>query len=326
MPRAIMFDLDGTLVGARSAMWELFAETNETFALGINSREAFFRMLEGNFFESLTQVCSDPQRAEAARKDFMELLRTRYRPVLIPGMTDVVRSLAPHCTLAIISSNGIETIRRVLVEAGISTCFGHVFAGDVEPKKAASIRRFLSENRYAAHRHCSPEYSEDGTDATSLEFDDVVLVTDTVGDVMEAREVGIRVIGVTWGMHTQEQLLAAGAEKVALWPQELIAWLRPSSPSTQDTPSCACTVQPSGACSADAAPKPSATKSQPFPVVDPAVAAGRLRRKQLLMHRTAQYQSITGVHVAAQTSTQVPLASPDVELMKALKRIMGNDT
>lgn len=321
MPRAIMFDLDGTLVGARKALWELFSEINETFALGVDSRDAFFRMLEGNFYESLSQLCSDPQRAEAARKNFMELLRTRYKPVLIPGMTDVVRSLAPHCTLAIISSNGIETIRRILVDAGISTCFGHVFAGDVEPKKAASIRRFLSEHRYAAHRRCSPEYSEDGTDTSSLEFDDVVLVTDTVGDVMEAREVGIRAIGVTWGMHTQEQLLAAGAEKVALWPQELVAWLRPST--TQDTPSCACTIQPSGACSAaDAAPNPSATKSQPALIVNPAVEAGRLRRKQLLMHR----QSIAYAHDAAQTSTQAAPTSPDVELMQALKLIMGNGT
>ena len=324
MPRAIMFDLDGTLVGAREALWELFSEINETFALGVDSRDAFFRMLEGNFYESLAQMCSDPQRAEAARKNFMELLRTRYKPVLIPGMTDVVRSLAPHCTLAIISSNGIETIRRILVDAGISTCFGHVFAGDVEPKKAASIRRFLSEHRYAAHRRCSPEYSEDSTDTSSLEFDDVVLVTDTVGDVMEAKEVGIRAIGVTWGMHTQEQLLAAGAEKVALWPQELIAWLRPSrSTTTLDTPTCACSIQPLGACAAaDAASKPSATKSQPAPIVDPAVEAGRLRRNQLLMHR----QSISDTLVAAQTSTKAPPTLPDDELMQALKRIMVNGT
>ncbi|MDF2464874.1 MAG: phosphatase-like protein [Ramlibacter sp.] len=325
MPRAIMFDLDGTLVGARETLWELFSEINETFALGVDSRDAFFRMLEGNFYEALTQMCSDPKRAEAARKNFMELLSTHYNPVLIPGMTDVVRSLAPHCTLAIISSNGIETIRRILVDAGISTCFGHVFAGDVEPKKSASIRRFLSEQRYAAHRRCSPEYSEDSTDTSSLEFNDVVLVTDTVGDVMEAKEVGIRAIGVTWGMHTQEKLLAAGAEKVALWPQELIAWLRPSRPSTitQDTPNCACSIQPSGACvAASAAPKPSATKSQRVPVADPALEAGRLRRNQVLMHR----KSMSDTLVAAQTSTQTPPTLPDDELMQALKRIMVKGT
>ena len=65
----------------------------------------------------------------------MELLRTRYQPALIPGMVDVVRALAPHCTLAVISTNGIEAIRRILVGAGIATCFSHVFSGDVEPQQ-----------------------------------------------------------------------------------------------------------------------------------------------------------------------------------------------
>src|ERR1700761_7275708 len=132
MPRAIMFDLDGTLVDTRAASWELFSETTQAFALGIDSREAFFRAFEGNFFDSLARMVPDPAKAAAAKAHFMELLRTRYHPALIPGMVDVVRSLAPHCTLALISTNGIEAIRRILVDAGIATCFSHVFSGDVE--------------------------------------------------------------------------------------------------------------------------------------------------------------------------------------------------
>lgn len=227
MPRAIFFDLDGTLVDTRSASWELFAETNRAFALGMDTREAFFRAFEGNFFESLATLCPDPHRAAAAKAHFMELLRTRYRPALIPGMVDVVRTLAPHYTLAVISTNGIETIRRILVEADIATCFSHVFSGDIEPRKAVSMRRFLADGRYSTRRHCSSAYEE--ADASPLEPSDLVLVTDTVGDVAEAREVGVRAIGVSWGMHTEQQLLEAGAERVALWPQELVAWLRESS-------------------------------------------------------------------------------------------------
>ena len=56
MTRAILFDLDGTLVDTRAASWQLFSETNLAFALGIDSREAFFRAFEGNFFESLAKL------------------------------------------------------------------------------------------------------------------------------------------------------------------------------------------------------------------------------------------------------------------------------
>ena len=56
---------------------------------------------------------------------------------------------------------------------------------------------------------------------------DLVLVTDTTGDVKHARECGVRAVGVAWGMHREKDLLEAGAEFVAVWPQELVSQLLP---------------------------------------------------------------------------------------------------
>jgi phosphoglycolate phosphatase len=223
---AILFDLDGTVVQTREASWALFAETNREYALGIDTREQFFQLFESNIFRSLARICPDPQRAEAAKQHFMQLLRTRYHPNVIPGMVNVIRALADQVTLAVISSNTIGAIRRVLESDGIATCFAHVFSGDVEPSKGEAIRRFLGDPAYAIRRS-SPAYSEMRSAAMTLNSHEVVLVTDTVGDIIEARDCGIRAIGVAWGMHTEIQLMEAGAERVALWPQELLAWLLP---------------------------------------------------------------------------------------------------
>jgi len=138
VPRAILFDLDGTLVDTRAASWQLFAETNRAFALGIDSQEAFFKAFEGNFFDSLARLVPDPKRAADAKAHFMALLRTRYNPAVIPGMVDVVRALAPQCTLAVLSTNGIEAIRRVLVGAGIATCFSHVFSSRARRRRCGA--------------------------------------------------------------------------------------------------------------------------------------------------------------------------------------------
>jgi phosphoglycolate phosphatase len=320
MARAILFDLDGTLVDTRAASWELFAETNLAFALGIDSREAFFRAFEGNFFESLARLCPDPQRAAAAKSHFMELLRTRYNPSLIPGMVDVVRALAPHSTLAVVSTNSIETIRRILVTAGIATCFSHVFSGDVEPRKSVSIRRFLGDQSYAAQRQCAPAYREQGGNEV-LQANDVMLVTDTVGDVMEAREAGVRAIGVAWGMHTERQLLDAGAHSVALWPQELVAWLRDDSSGCGDGTACASACASSSAYCA--VPQSSPALAAP-PATTAALAsthaladAVRVRREQQLKIRQASSCKV------GTTPTQREADSAHDELLRALGRIVG---
>ncbi len=313
MTRAILFDLDGTLVDTRAASWQLFSETNLAFALGIDSREAFFRAFEGNFFDSLAKMCPDPAQAAAVKAHFMELLRTRYHPALIPGMVDVVRALAPQCTLAVISTNGIEAIRRILVGAGIATCFSHVFSGDVEPRKSVSIRRFLGDQRYAAHRMCSPAYQDGDAVGGTLAAQDVVLVTDTVGDVVEAREAGVRAIGVSWGMHGERQLLDAGAERVALWPQELIAWLRDGNAAPA---ACACSTAPGASCETP----PPAPALAPLAAADPIAQAARQRRERQLQARLGATVTTTTAHAAPPIHRADTSAS--LELLSALRSIV----
>lgn len=302
---AILFDLDGTLVQTREASWELFKETNSKFALGIDDREAFFGLFEENFFRSLARRCPDADKLALAKAHFLDLLRSRYRPELIPGMADVVRSLAPHFALAILSTNTMATIRRLLTDAGIAHCFAHVFAGDVEPDKSVSIRRFLSDRNYGYGRSCSPAYRE-GASSGQPVADRVVLVTDTTGDVKEALSCGIRAVGVAWGMHTDKQLLAAGAETVAIWPQELASWLignrRPVAHEA-----CACTMTP--------APEPEEPKAGVDDVEGKLAAAAQIRRERALQSRTAPAAQRTDPQPSAQLRI-------DPALLAAIRRIL----
>jgi phosphoglycolate phosphatase len=224
--RAVLFDLDGTLVQTREASWRLFARTNEAFELGINTQADFFRLLEDNMFHGLRRHCGNEKRADEAASHFLSLLQSEYNPDFVPGMSDVIKAFAGNSSLAVISSNSVATIRRILSRENIVHCFSHVFGGDVEQDKRASVRRFLSDKSYLVNRDCSPAYRE-GDEPQISDGDQIVLITDTVGDVRHARECGIRAIGVAWGMHSEPQLLAAGAEFVAVWPQELVARLLP---------------------------------------------------------------------------------------------------
>jgi phosphoglycolate phosphatase len=221
-PSTVIFDFDGTLVKTREASWRLFQRTNAEFDLGVDRPEDFYALFRRNFFSALDEICAgDPARKERVRAHFLNLLRDEYSPDLVPGMADVIHRLAGSCTLVLASSNTMESVRRTLERHDLACCFAHAFTGDLEPDKAASIRCFLADPGYSMRRLCEPEYTEECAAVTQL-GEEVVLVTDTVGDVEEAIRCGIRSVGVVWGMHTAEELRAAGAEFVAIWPQELL--------------------------------------------------------------------------------------------------------
>jgi phosphoglycolate phosphatase len=214
----ILFDLDGTLVQTREASWLVFEKVNKKFDLGINTPEAFYALFSTNVFEGLREKCGDESRAAEVKTYFFELLLAEYRPAVIPGMRRVVQSLASRIPLAVVSSNAMGAIRNVLDEVNLSQCFGHVFSGDVDPDKKSVIQKVLNDPSYGLGRRGTHSYDE----ANGAQLGDVVLVTDTVGDVNAAKVAGARAVGVSWGMHTPERLRDAGAEFVAVWPEELL--------------------------------------------------------------------------------------------------------
>jgi phosphoglycolate phosphatase len=221
---AVIFDLDGTLVQTRTASWQIFSRINDQFNLGVDSPERYFELFQGNVFASIRRLCRDEAQAAEVSRAFLASLREDYTPALVPGMAQVVRTLAGYCTLAVMSSNAMQVLRRVLAGNNLAYCFAHVFGGDVTPDKRTAITTFLADGGSGFGRRCLADYDETGQ-VLAPDPGSTVLVTDTVGDVHDAQAAGIRVAGVAWGMHTVDELTAAGAEFVALWPQELAAYL-----------------------------------------------------------------------------------------------------
>ncbi len=236
--RAVLFDLDGTLVQTRVASWDVFRPISERFGLGVTDPEEYFDLFRGNLFASIRALCRDEAHAAEVKAAFLERLRKEYTPPMVPGMADVVRRLAADCTLAVMSSNAMQVLRRVLVANELAFCFAHVFGGDVMPDKRAAIRAFLADTGSGFGRRCAADYDETGR-RVHPDPSTTVLVTDTAGDVRDALEAGIRVVGVAWGMHAVNELAAAGAEFVALWPQEVTAHLLGDAAAEPATGACA---------------------------------------------------------------------------------------
>jgi phosphoglycolate phosphatase len=303
----------------------VFSRISEHFDLGVTRPEQYFDLFRGNVFASIRQLCRDDEHADEVKEAFLELLRSDYTPPLVPGIVPVVRRLAADCTLAVMSSNAMAVLRRVLVSNDLAFCFAHVFGGDVAPDKRAAIRSFLADSGSGFGRRCEADYDE-GARGIDPDPASTVLVTDTAGDVRDALEAGIRVIGVAWGMHSVEELTAAGAEFVALWPQEVSSYLL--GDSAAETPSGACAIPgtpgdrsaPTGDCGCGCTTAVgSAEGDSRDRSGDPIGDAGRRRRDR---RRSAAAPS------AARSNTDTPLAAHSAatvndEILAALQRIRG---
>ncbi|MGI4895549.1 MAG: HAD hydrolase-like protein [Janthinobacterium lividum] len=224
VPDAVLFDLDGTLVQTRASSWRVFRGIAQRYDLPVSTPEEYYALFRGNVFTAITELCRDAAQGEAVKKAFLEALRSEYAPPMVPGMADVARRLASHCTVAVMSSNATDVVRRVLTDNHLAYCFSHVFGGDLTPRKGDAIAAFLAESGGNLRRLCTADYDEE-TLGRPADPARTVLVTDTAGDVRDGLAEGIRVVGVSWGMHPAQDLLDAGAEFVALWPQEVAAHL-----------------------------------------------------------------------------------------------------
>ena len=71
-----------------------------------------------------------------------------------------------------------------------------------------------------------PAMLEAALDEAFAEAADAVMIGDTSYDMAMARAAGVRAIGVAWGYHAPDELLAAGAEAVAQSPEDLRDMLR----------------------------------------------------------------------------------------------------
>jgi phosphoglycolate phosphatase len=324
--------MDGTLVQTRAASWDVFQDTARNFRLPITNAGEFFELFAGNFYESLASLCGDPVLEAEVRQHFLQGLRDRYAPEFVPGMRDVVKELASRYPLAVMSSNAMGAIRRILEREGLAQCFAHVFSGDAGATKEAQLRQILDEPSYGNARHCSPSYVEGGEQREAAE---VVLVTDTVGDVREAQRSGARAIGVAWGMHSADALSAAGAESVAMWPQELLTTLPPvDAASATDSAGNSCRCAAAGTCRAQPAVTPytssaEARRTSATPAAErpesssswaAAAKAGELRRRRRSNPATRTPHPIVPQTTPALTAP-TSLSRADPILAAALHRI-----
>jgi len=202
-----MLDHDGVVVDSVEIFTTSFVEACRRVGLSqIATTDDVLALFEGNVYESLRATGADDEQIREAMSRSAGALRVAM-PALrpFPLMPEVLADLAEARYLVIVSSNASDVVELFLKRhaiAGVAEVAGAEAGRSKVAKVEALMARFPGQASYW-------------------------FVGDTAGDMREARLAGVTPLGVAWGWHGREQLEAAGAERIADTPADLLAIVAP---------------------------------------------------------------------------------------------------
>ena len=215
MTRLAVFDCDGTLVDGQAAICKAMEHAFADVGLpapgrdrvrrivGLSVPQAAAALLPDSSPAVQTAVATAYKRSFAAARTAGELDQP-----LFPHIAELLAGL--HDTgwqLAVATGMSRRGLTHCLAVNRLETTFASLQTADAHPSKP------------------HPAMLEAALAQTGTAPADAVMIGDTTFDIAMAATAQVRAIGVAWGYHEPRELLAAGAEHVAISPAGLGRYL-----------------------------------------------------------------------------------------------------
>lgn len=178
MKKVVIFDFDGVIVDSCQVSYGINIEVAPD--LKYSEWQSWF---EGNVFETVREDLAK----KSVRDAFYEKYNSRLLGVLpVAGIKNVLKSLAQDYILTIVSSSSNIAVTSYLKKHNLNSYFADTLTMEVHASKVEKFKMIIKKY-----------------DITPNE---ALMITDTLGDIKEANQVGIKSIAVSWGVHDREKL------------------------------------------------------------------------------------------------------------------------
>lgn len=173
--------MDGVLFDTNKLVSDYFLYTYPTA-----TKADWDNALMGNFHESLEKIERIHKHVEETNEEEM-IRRQRYAKdksssKLFPGIFNLLTNLHNSGHILVINTSALESNCLPLLEySDVFKFFDFIATADVSKSKVEKFK--IIENKYKVDRN------------------NLLFITDTVGDILEAELAGISTIAVTWGAH-----------------------------------------------------------------------------------------------------------------------------
>jgi phosphoglycolate phosphatase len=200
-----VFDCDGTLVDGQSAVCEAMEAAFGSVGLAPPHRGQIRRIVGLSLPVAIRHLAPGADEArqtalvDGYRAAFFAMREQgRVSEPLFEGVGDLVSALhTAGWKLGVATGKSDRGVLGCLTNHGIRELFCTLQTADRHPSKP------------------HPSMLEQAIAEALASPDTTVMIGDTAYDIEMARAAGVRAIGVAWGYHAADELLAAGAEAVA---------------------------------------------------------------------------------------------------------------
>ncbi len=205
-PRLAVFDCDGTLVDSQANICVACEEAFVGVGLVPPPRQAIRRIVGLSLVEAMRVLLpgSDDALHRRMAQDYKDaFFRMRSQggledePLFDEMAATLARLAKAGWLLGVATGKSDRGLAHVLAHHGIAGQFVTLQTADRHPSKPDPAMLIAA-------------MAEAGTAP-----DTTVMIGDTSFDMLMARSAGVRAIGVSWGYHDSDELVAAGAETVA---------------------------------------------------------------------------------------------------------------
>jgi len=199
----LLFDYDGVLADSLNILSEYTTIFCREHDLGEGLNKTDVDAMESATLSGLIEAAGISQAyvKDYARYLFQALNRDPLKVPLFKGIPEMLRDLAQHYTLCVVTANHSAIVRQRLDAAQLTSLMDCIYGNEQPGGKVEHIVNALEANR---------------AQPTST-----WMIGDTVGDIEAAQNAGVNAVAATWGWQSSIRLKSKAPDLMFEKPQAL---------------------------------------------------------------------------------------------------------